>query len=102
MSVEFWQPEPGTEHNEESLKAQLTGLGYRVSRYVYPPGSCFPAHTHGFDKIEVVLSGCFRMGLAGVSMDLQPGQAIQVPAGAVHDAEVVGNVPVVCLDAVRF
>jgi len=32
---------------------------------------------------------------------LEPGDALAVPAGAVHAAEVVGDEPVVSLDATR-
>ena len=42
------------------------------------------------------------MTMEGETILLQPGQAIQVPEGVVHSAEVVGNQPVVSLDAVKI
>lgn len=102
MTIEYWTPKPGTELDEDSLTNQLSTMGYSVSRYTYPPGSYFPDHTHGFAKIEVVLSGIFRMGMHGSYVDLEPGKAIHVPAGAVHNAEVIGTEPVTSLDAVKL
>ena len=75
--------------------------GYHVSRYVYPPGTVFPDHTHAVDKIDAVLSGRFRITLEGDEIVLKAGDAVEVPRGAVHSAEVIGDHPVVSLDAVR-
>ncbi|HKJ77399.1 MAG TPA: cupin domain-containing protein [Gammaproteobacteria bacterium] len=101
MAIDYWHPEPGTELDEAALTEQLTAEGYHVSRYVYPPGMTFADHTHDVAKVEVILAGRFRLGMAGESLVLEAGQAIHVPKGAVHNAEVVGNEPVVSLDAVR-
>ena len=102
MTLEYWYPEPGTEHNEQRLREQLNLMGYRVSRYVYPPGTYFPDHDHAFSKIEVVLSGRFQMGMSGTTVILEPGQALHVPKGVLHNAEVVGDQPVVSLDAIKI
>jgi quercetin dioxygenase-like cupin family protein len=101
MGIEYWYPEPGTELDEQKLREQLTTIGYHVTRYTYPPGSYFPDHTHSYAKIEVVLSGCFRMGMTDTFVDLKPGQAINIPEGSVHNAQVMGDSAVVCLDAVK-
>jgi quercetin dioxygenase-like cupin family protein len=53
------------------------------------------------DKIDAVVSGRFRLTLEGESVVLEAGDSIEVPRGAVHSAEVVGDEPVVSLDAVR-
>jgi quercetin dioxygenase-like cupin family protein len=98
--VERWNPEDG-EPSEDVLRARLERDGYRVARYVYPPGTTFPDHTHGVDKIDAVVRGRFRIVLEGAAVVLGPGDAVHVPRGAVHAAEVVGDDPVVSLDAVR-
>lgn len=100
MSIQFWQSQESTEQNEDELRAQLLVQGYSVSKYVYPPGCYFPDHSHSFSKIEVVLAGCFRMGMLGEYVDLLPGQGIHVPKGVIHSAEVIGDQPVICLDAI--
>ncbi len=101
MQVEHWEPDADGELTEENLRRKIEGRGYRVSRYVYPPGTYFPPHDHAVDKIDGVLSGRFRMVMGGQSVILESGDCLHVPRGAVHSAEVVGSEPVVSLDAVR-
>jgi quercetin dioxygenase-like cupin family protein len=96
-----WDTERDGPPNEQALRRQLEARGYQVSRYVYPPGTHFPDHTHDVDKIDVVLSGRFRMTLGDASVVLEAGDSLEVPCGAVHSAEVVGDEPVVSLDATR-
>jgi quercetin dioxygenase-like cupin family protein len=101
MQVEHWDPRVDGELSEDTLRRKLEARGYRVTRYVYPPGTCFPDHSHGVDKIDGVLRGRFRMTLGGRSEVLGPGDCLAVPRGAVHSAQVVGEEPVVSLDAVK-
>jgi len=101
VPVDSWNAEKDGPLTERALREKLEREGYRVSRYVYPPGTCFPDHTHGVDKMDAVVSGRFKITLEGVSAVLAAGDAIAVPRGAVHSAEVIGSEPVVSLDAVR-
>ncbi|MEA3291524.1 MAG: cupin domain-containing protein [Pseudomonadota bacterium] len=101
MSVEHWNPETDGSLSEAAMRHKLENRGYSVSRYVYPPGTVFPPHTHDADKIDGVLSGRFRMAVRGESVVLEEGDCIAVPRGKVHSAEVVGNDPVVSFDAVK-
>jgi quercetin dioxygenase-like cupin family protein len=100
-SIERWDDARDGPFSEAALAAKLESRGYRVSRYVYPPGTYFPDHTHGIDKIDAVVSGRFRMTLEGRAVVLERGDCLAVPRGAVHSAEVVGSEPVVSLDATR-
>ena len=86
---------------ESSLRKKLQSKGYSVNRYTYGPGTFFGDHSHNESKIDAVLSGTFRMGMYGQFADLGPGDWIEVPAGATHSAEVIGDESVVSLDAVR-
>lgn len=101
MDVEHWDAAADGELNESNMRRKLEARGYSVSTYVYPPGTYFPDHTHGVDKIDGVLSGRFRMTMLGQALILEAGDCLAVPAGAVHSAEVVGDEAVVSLDAVR-
>ena len=95
---------PGPCHgpaDEAALTRVLEALGCTVSRYVYPPGTVFPEHTHPVDKIDAVVSGRFRLVLEGQVFDLGPGDYVAVPRGARHSAEVLGDEPVVSLDGVK-
>lgn len=101
MEIERWDRQRDGELSEAAMRRRLEARGYAVGRYVYPPGTRFPEHTHAVDKIDAVLAGRFRLTMHGRSVVLEAGDALLVPAGTVHSAEVVGDEPVVSLDAVR-
>lgn len=101
MKVERWNTEKDGPLTESLLRQKLERLGYQVSRFIYPPGTHFPDHTHDIDKIDAVIAGRFRMTLEGTAVVLEAGDSLAVPRGAVHSAEVVGDEPVVSLDATR-
>jgi quercetin dioxygenase-like cupin family protein len=101
MSARRWNPDTDGQLSEKALRRALEAEGYGVTRYVYPPGTTFPEHTHGVDKIDAVVSGQFEIAVAGERVVLGPGDWIAVPRGVPHTASVVGNAPVVSLDAVR-
>jgi quercetin dioxygenase-like cupin family protein len=101
MSVQHWNAADGP-FSESALRAKLEAMGYRVAKYVYEPGTVFPDHTHGVDKIDAVLAGRFRLVVRGHMKVLGPGEWIEIPRGTVHNATVVGDEPVVSLDAVKL
>jgi quercetin dioxygenase-like cupin family protein len=101
MEVERWDEAQDGPLTELSLRRKLESRGYRVSRYVYPPGTSFPTHTHEVDKMDAVFSGRFRIATRDGEVVLGPGDAMQVRAGARHSAEVVGEEPVVSLDGIK-
>ena len=102
MAVHHWNAALDGELSERALRAKLETLGYRVARYVYPPGTVFPDHTHGVDKIDAVVSGRFRLVIGGHLALLGPGDWVDVPRGAVHSAVVQGDEPVVSFDAIKI
>jgi quercetin dioxygenase-like cupin family protein len=101
MQIEHWHPERDGPLTEANMRRKLEDRGYRVHKYVYPPGTHFPDHDHGVDKIDGVLSGRFRMSIGGGSVILEAGDLLVVPKHVFHSAEVVGDQPVVGLDAVK-
>ena len=102
MEPIHWNDAEDGELTEANMQAKLESLGYSVTRYEYPPGTFFPDHAHGEDKIDVVLSGEFLLRMEGQSIVLKAGDSLHVPRGMVHSAEVVGHQPVVSLDAVKL
>ena len=72
-----------------------------MARYVYAPGTVFPDHAHGVDKIDAVVAGRFRLIIGGHVVVLRAGEWVSVPAGVVHSAAVVGDEPVISLDAIK-
>ena len=101
MEVIKWDPKKDGAFSEAKLRKKLEELGYHVSRYVYPPGTYFPDHTHEIDKIDGVVSGRFRMTTQEGEIILEEGDCLAVPRRTVHSAEVLGNKPVVSLDATK-
>jgi quercetin dioxygenase-like cupin family protein len=101
MEVVRWSQDRDGPLSEAGLRRKLERLGYSVSRYVYSPGTSFPEHSHGIDKMDGVLSGRFRIRMGGREVVLEAGDCVHVPRGAVHSAEVVGDEAVVSLDATR-
>ena len=99
--LQHWNEAEDGPLNEQVLTDKLQRWGYHVNRYVYPPGTAFPPHTHEVDKIDAVLSGRFLLEMEGQRVILEPGDSLAVPRGVVHSGEVVGDEPVVSLDAVR-
>jgi quercetin dioxygenase-like cupin family protein len=102
MQIEHWDEARDGALTEVNMRRKLENRGYSVSRYVYPPGTYFPEHDHGVDKIDGVPSGRFRMSLPGGRVVLEAGDLLVVPKHVFHSAEVVGDEAVVSLDAVRL
>jgi mannose-6-phosphate isomerase-like protein (cupin superfamily) len=101
VEIERWDEGRDGRLSERALRLKLERLGYDVTRYVYPPGAFFADHTHDIDKIDAVLSGRFQITIEKRRVILQAGDCIAVPRGTTHSAEVVGDEPVVSLDATR-
>ena len=102
MDVIGWNEPVDGPLSEAAMRRKLEGMGYLVARYVYAPGTVFPAHSHEVDKMDGVLSGRFRMQMQGASLLLEAGDMLAVPRGVVHSAEVVGEQSVVSLDAIKI
>ena len=102
MAVHRWNEALDGAFSESALRRKLESAGYTVARYVYPPGTTFPDHVHDVDKIDAVVSGRFRLVVAGHLTMLGPGDWVEVARGVRHTATVVGDEPVVSLDAIRL
>lgn len=106
LKVIHWDPAWGPV-SEKKMRAQLVAAGYHVSLYHYFPGTYFPPHRHGVHKRDTVLTGKLKIAWpasersAAGSTVLEPGDMIEIPAGAEHSAEVVGSETVLSLDATK-
>src|SRR5262245_37628855 len=101
MKIEHWNQSVDGPFSEGALRRKLERSGYEISRYIYPPGTSFADHAHGIDKMDAVVSGQFRMIVEGRELLLEAGDALAIPRGTVHSAEVVGDEVVVSLDGTR-
>jgi hypothetical protein len=79
---------------------RLRDEGLDPSRWSNGPGDRYGSHEHGYDKVIVVERGSIRFGLptTGDTLDLAPGDRLELPAETRHDA-VVGTSGVACLEA---
>jgi quercetin dioxygenase-like cupin family protein len=84
-----------------NLRSKLEAEGYQVSVHLLAPGTLFGEHCLSEGRIEAVFSGRLRLVIAGRTHELGPGDWLEMPAGAVIVAEVVGDEPVLGMDAVR-
>ena len=106
LKVIQWDPAWGPV-SEKKMREQLVAAGYDVSRYHYSPGTCFRDHSHGVHKRDTVLTGKLKISWpagadsAAGCVVLEPGDMIEIPAGAQHSAEVVGSETVLSLDATK-
>lgn len=101
MTVIRWNETLDGPFDEEAMRRRLEADGYLVARYTYPAGTHFPDHVHDVDKVDAVIAGRFRVVVAGHLHVLGPGDRIAVPRGVRHSATVIGEQPVVSLDAVK-
>jgi mannose-6-phosphate isomerase-like protein (cupin superfamily) len=90
MRVRHWNTSVDGVFSEAAMRRKLESA------------TTFPEHSHGLDKVDAVLSGRFRMVVAGHFVILGPGDWVEVPRGVHHTAAVVGDEPVVCLDAAKM
>jgi quercetin dioxygenase-like cupin family protein len=102
VQVRRWNTAADGPFTEVALRQKLEAQGYVVARYEYPPGSRFPDHAHDVDTIDAVVSGHFRLVIAGHTAQLGPGDWVEVPRGRRHTATVIGDAPVVSLDAIKI
>ncbi|KAL8599970.1 hypothetical protein ACOMHN_038969 [Nucella lapillus] len=101
LKVEKWDPAKDGILNEESLTRKLKKQGYNYTKYTFSPGVNFPDHTHSVSKKDAILMGKFEFGMYGQTVILEPGDMVEVPQNAVHNAKVVGNENVVFFDSTK-
>ena len=83
------------------LQARLEADGYQVSLYLLAPGTSFGEHCLPEARIEAIFAGQLRLVFGGKTHLLGPGDWLEVPAGITLVSEVVGDEPVLGLDAAR-
>ena len=89
MAVHRWNAALDGDFSEAALRGKLEAQGYRVARYVYAPGTVFPDHKHGVDKVDAVVSGRFRLIIGGHLAVLRPRQnGWTCLRGVIHSAAV--------------
>lgn len=96
-------PTPSDEPpSEEMLESILRDEGLRPSWWSNGPGDRYGAHSHAYHKVLYCARGSIRFDLpaSGESLELRPGDRLDIPPGTQHSA-VVGAEGVTCVEAAR-
>lgn len=64
------------------------------------PGDKYSAHSHGYHKVLYCLQGSIVFNVEGESVNLKPGDRLEIPPGTSHSADV-GPDGVSCMEAPR-
>ena len=85
--------------DETEIRRRLEGEATDCYGWSNGPGAVYGAHTHAYRKILYCLRGSIRFDLvgSGESIDLEPGDRLDLPPGTPHAARV-GPDGVTCLE----
>ncbi|PSP79132.1 cupin domain-containing protein [Halobacteriales archaeon QS_1_68_20] len=57
---------------------------FAMRRFTLAPGAEVPRHTNEAEHVQYVLAGEYVVGVEGEEHEVGPGDALLIPAGAVH------------------
>jgi quercetin dioxygenase-like cupin family protein len=88
--------------DESAARALLASENLAPYAWGNPPNDRYPPHRHPYHKVLVCLSGSivFELPELGRSLELRPGDRLDLPPDLLHAARV-GPDGVVCLEAHR-
>lgn len=71
---------------------EFAALPARVGQLSFPAGTVLPPGSHEQDEISFIHSGVLRAVSGGQSYTLRGGDVTLIPAGEVHEAEILEDV----------
>ena len=85
--------------DETAIRRRLEAEADSCYGWSNGPGTVYGVHTHSYRKILYCLRGSIRFDLvdSGKSIDLEPGDRLDLPPGTPH-AAVVGAGGVTCVE----
>lgn len=101
IRVEHWDPEQEGLLTADGVRHKLAVLGYDATPKTYRPGEQAPTRRVPVDSVEAVVEGQLRIILDGEARVLKPGDFLFIPKGLMTSVEVVGQRPVLCMEAIR-
>jgi len=57
---------------------------FAIRRFVLEPGTTVPRHTNAVEHVQYVLEGTYTVGLEDDEYEVDAGDSLLIPAGAVH------------------
>jgi quercetin dioxygenase-like cupin family protein len=94
LAVTTWDPKLGP-LQLSTLRRTLEQEGMVTAWWSDMPGTHIATHAHEFPETRWVLSGFLRVTVRGETLQLGPGDRLDLPAKTPHAAEVVGLAPVI-------
>ena len=101
IRLERWDPESEGQFSAEGLLQKLAVWGYEAQPRTLKPGEYHPDRRIQVDMVDAIVQGKLRITLEGESRTLTPGDCLFLPKGVVTSIEVLGDRPVVCLEALQ-
>jgi quercetin dioxygenase-like cupin family protein len=98
LNFQHWdRTEPPTERHLRQVYQQEGLSPYTWSN---APGDYYPAHTHSYNKVLIVVRGSINWVFPELDQEIEafPGDRINLPGGVLHAAKV-GEMGVTCLEA---
>lgn len=86
------------ESAEEELQQLLKSKDITAERWTASEGQNFAPHQHPYDKQLWCAEGSIIFAVAGKHISLQPGDALDLPAGTEHEA-IAGISGAVCYES---
>ena len=85
--------------DETEIRQRLDAEAHGSYTWSNGPGTVYGAHTHAYRKILYCLKGSIRFALlsTGESVELHPGDRLDLPPGTAHSA-LVGPEGVSCIE----
>ena len=88
--------------DEDAILAAFSREGLTPHGWSNPPGDAYAVHSHSYEKLLFCLRGSiiFRLPATDESIELHPGDRLEIDAAAEHEA-LVGANGVTCIEAAR-
>jgi quercetin dioxygenase-like cupin family protein len=83
----------GRDTTIQVLISAQEGPNFALRRFRMQKGGGMPHHTNAVEHEQYVLRGRARIGIGGETYEVQQGDVVFIPAGAVHFYENTGEEP---------
>ena len=91
--VEAREVTAGKDTTIQVLVSAQEGPNFALRRFTMQKGGGMPRHTNLVEHEQYVLGGRAKIGIDGETYEVQTGDVVFIPAGAVHFYENMGEEP---------
>jgi quercetin dioxygenase-like cupin family protein len=87
----------------DELRKILMDEGLEPYVWSDSPGTFYDKHTHPYDEVRWMVKGRVKYSIGDREVILSPGDRLDLPAGTIHEAEVVGDEKLdLCFDMYNY